>query len=86
MIGLLLLPFRLVFWLLALPLKLVWFAVKMVLLLVWWVPKTALRALWFVPKTSFKTVRAVGFAGLLACAGGVALGYVLGSRQQSPTY
>ena len=85
MIGLLLLPFRLVFWLLSIPLKIVWFAVKMVLLLVWWIPKTALRALWFLPKTSFRTVRTVGLAGLLACGAGIAAGYVLGSRQQSPS-
>ena len=85
MIRILTLPFRLVLKLVMLPVKLVFALLKVVLALLWLVPKTILRLAWFFPKTFFRSVRAMGIVGLLALGAGVGIGYLLGSRQSSPS-
>ena len=81
MIRILTFPFRLVFFILSLPVKLVFFVLKMVLTLLWVVPKTLLRIVLFFPKTLFRSVRALGFVGLVALVAGLGVGYLIGSRK-----
>ena len=79
MITLVTLPFRLLFWIVKLPLRLVWFAVKTVLMVLWLVPKTALRLVLLVVSLPFRTLRFIGFGGVLALAFGLAVGFFVGS-------